>query len=396
MRRAVHEPAQDRARRRRAAGPRRAPRRATTRARRAGSPVGGTRASIVVPPGDAWAKKSRRGHVVACAPGGAAQAALGAHRPQVVRAALAVDEARSACAPSACVRCDGGRVARRARRRPPPGMGSGGDARAITPAARAPRPASSMAAHGGHAVESPATRDAVARACQRTGASIGNCAGLGPPSLCELVALLPAAAGRAYPGEVHARRTAASAPIETCSRASTRPSARPSTHGDGPAADPRRRRLGQDARADPPHRLPDPHRAARAPGEILAITFTNKAAQEMRERVELLLGHSHARDVGDDLPLRLRADAARRGAAAGLHAPVHDLRPGRLAPPGQALPRRARRRPQALHARRRPAPDLRREEQAARRRGLPPARRLATSSRRSPTSTSSTSASCTA
>ena len=44
----------------------------------------------------------------------------------------------------------------------------------------------------------------------------------------------------------------------------------------------------------------------------------------------------------------------------------------------------------------RPAPDLRREEQAARRGGLPPARRLATSSRPSPTSTSSTSASCTA
>ena len=38
--------------------------------------------------------------------------------------------------------------------------------------------------------------------------------------------------------------------------------------------------------------------------------------------------------------------------------------------------RRARRRPQALHARGAAQPDLRREEQAARRRGLPPARRL--------------------
>ena len=42
----------------------------------------------------------------------------------------------------------------------------------------------------------------------------------------------------------------------------------------------------------------------------------------------------------------LRAEAH----AARLHAPVHDLRPGRLAAAGQALPRRARRRPQALHA----------------------------------------------
>ena len=36
----------------------------------------------------------------------------------------------------------------------------------------------------------------------------------------------------------------------------------------------------------------------------------------MRERVELLVGRAHARDVGDDVPLRLRADAARRRASA--------------------------------------------------------------------------------
>ena len=85
----------------------------------------------------------------------------------------------------------------------------------------------------------------------------------------------------------------------------------------------------------------------------------------------------HARHVADDLPRRLRADPARRGRAARLHPPVHDLRPGRRAPADQALRRRRRRRSQALHAGRAAEPDLRRQEPSARRRRLPPGGRLA-------------------
>ena len=107
-----------------------------------------------------------------------------------------------------------------------------------------------------------------------------------------------------------------------------------------PAARARGRRLGQDPRPHPPDRVAHPRGRRTARRDPRDHVHQQGRAGDARAR------RAAARpldpvDVGDDVPRRLRADPARRGAAARLHAPVHDLRPVGLAPPRQALPRRA-------------------------------------------------------
>ena len=100
----------------------------------------------------------------------------------------------------------------------------------------------------------------------------------------------------------------------------------------------------------------------------------------MRERVEQLVGGVARRDVGDDLPLGLRADPARRRRAARLQARLHDLRRGRLAADGQALHRGARTSTRSASRRAPIEPQISAREEPARRRGGLRARRRARSS----------------
>ena len=131
------------------------------------------------------------------------------------------------------------------------------------------------------------------------------------------------------------------------------------------------------------------------PGEILAITFTNKAAQEMRERVETLVGRrSRAMWVmtfHSACARMLRADAQRLGYTRGFTiydeqdslrlvkncVEELDIDPKRFPPRGIQ------------------PPDLRRQERPAGRGGVPAEGGLASSSRPRPTSTTSTSSACT-
>ena len=117
------------------------------------------------------------------------------------------------------------------------------------------------------------------------------------------------------------------------------------------------------------------------PDRILAVTFTNKAAQEMRERVVAMLG-GEPKGIWMSTFHALGARLMRR------HAPVlgwtrafHDPRRRPVAPRDQEGAEERGHRPPAVLAARRPRPHLRREE--------PPGRRWRSSGRDTVARTSS-------
>ena len=121
------------------------------------------------------------------------------------------------------------------------------------------------------------------------------------------------------------------------------------THAEGRAADPRRRRLRQDAGAHAPRRLAHP-RARRAPGRDPGHHVHEQGGRRDEGAHRDPGGSRGARHVDQHVPQHVRPAAAPRGGAAGLPAQLHHPRRRRQPPAHQALSRGARPRRQALPA----------------------------------------------